>query len=54
MPFYIIYKFLHGAIHNDQYYIDLLENVILYVVPLFNVDGVSILNRRSFKLRTTS
>ena len=40
MPFYIIFKFLHGAIHNDQYYIDLLENVTLYVIPMFNVDGV--------------
>ena len=40
MPFYIIYKFLHGVLHNDHYYIDLLENVTLYVVPMLNVDGV--------------
>jgi len=40
MPFYIIFKFLHGALHNDQYYLDLLENVTLYVVPMLNVDGV--------------
>lgn len=40
MPFYIIFKFLHGVIHNDQYYIDLLENVTLYIVPILNVDGV--------------
>ena len=40
MPFYIIFKFLHGVVHNDQYYIDLLENVTLYIVPIFNVDGV--------------
>jgi len=40
MPFYIVYKFLHGVIHNDQYYIDLLENVTLYIVPILNVDGV--------------
>ena len=40
MPFYIIFKFLHGMLHNDQYYIDLLENVTIYVVPIFNVDGV--------------
>ena len=40
MPFYIIFKFLHGALHNDQYYVDLLENVTLYIVPILNVDGV--------------
>lgn len=40
MPFYVIFKFLHGAMHNDQYYIDLLENVTLYFVPILNVDGV--------------
>ena len=40
MPFYIIFKFLHGFLHNDQYYNDLLENVTLYIVPIFNVDGV--------------
>lgn len=40
MPFYIIFKFLHGALHKDQYYIDLLENNTLYIVPMFNVDSV--------------
>ena len=40
MPFYIIFKFLHGVLHHDQYYIDLLENVTLYFVPILNVDGV--------------
>ena len=40
MPFYIIFKFLHGVLHNDDYYNDLLENVTLYVVPILNVDGV--------------
>jgi murein tripeptide amidase MpaA len=40
MPFYIIYKFLHGVLHKDQFYIDLLENVTLYFVPILNVDGV--------------
>ena len=40
MPFYIIFKFLHGVLHKDQYYIDLLENVTLYFVPILNVDGV--------------
>ena len=40
MPFYILFKFLHGKLHNDQYYTDLLENVTLYIVPILNVDGV--------------
>ena len=40
MPFYIIFKILHGVIHNDPYYIDLLEHNTLYVVPMLNVDGV--------------
>ena len=40
MPFYIIFKLLHGVIHNDDYYIDLLENNTFYIVPIFNVDGV--------------
>lgn len=40
MPFYILFKFIHGHLHNDQYYKDLLENNTLYVVPILNVDGV--------------
>ena len=40
MPFYIILKFLHGVLHNDDFYINLLENTTLYIVPMFNVDGV--------------
>ena len=40
MPFYIIFKILHGAIHGDDYYIDLLEHTTLYIVPMLNVDGV--------------
>lgn len=40
MPFYIIYKFLHGMIHGDEHYIDLLEKTTLYFVPMVNVDGV--------------
>ena len=40
MPFYILFKFIHGHLHNDQYYKDLLENNTLYIVPILNVDGV--------------
>lgn len=40
MPFYIILRFLHGMLHNNEFYINLLENTTLYFVPILNVDGV--------------
>jgi len=40
MPFYIIFKLLHGVIHNDDYYVDLLKDNTFYFVPMLNVDGV--------------
>lgn len=40
MPFFIIYKFLHGLLHNDAHYVDLLEKTTIFVVPMVNVDGV--------------
>ena len=40
MPFYIIFKLLHGVIHHDEYYIDMLQDNTIYFVPILNVDGV--------------
>ena len=40
MPFYMIFKFLHGMLHNDEFYTNLLDSTTLYFVPMLNVDGV--------------
>ena len=40
MPFYIISRMLHSALHGDQLYLDLLSNHTFYFIPVVNMDGV--------------
>ena len=39
MSFAVILKILHGYVHNDSETIFLLDNHIIYSVPVINVDG---------------
>ena len=37
---YIMLRLLHGYVHGNQFYIDLLSENALFFVPTVNLDGV--------------
>ena len=39
MNVYVICKFLYGAKHKDEDIIDILNNIILWSIPIINVDA---------------
>jgi hypothetical protein len=41
LPMYAILRMLHGYVHNDPYYTNLLAQNKYYVVPVVNVDGLA-------------
>ena len=40
LPLYAMLKMLHGYVHNDKHYVDLLLQNKYYVIPVVNVDGL--------------
>jgi len=41
LPLYAMLRMLHGYVHGDKHYVDLLLQNKYYVVPVVNVDGLS-------------
>ena len=41
LPLYAMLRMLHGYVHNDKHYVDLLVQNKYYVIPVVNVDGLS-------------
>lgn len=46
MPLYTALKMLHKAfVQNDEKYLNLLMQNTYYIVPIINVDGVSLIEK---------
>ena len=41
MPFYIIMKMLHAALHGDEKYIEMLSEHSFHFMPVINLDGLN-------------
>ena len=40
MTLYVMLRLLHGYVHEDPFYINLLSENVLFFVPIVNLDGV--------------
>jgi len=52
LPLYAILRMLHGYVHQDPHYVDLLTQNKYYVIPVVNVDGLAYIEEEWNKTKT--